>query len=71
MFSCCRLSIYLSICLSVLATLYTVRIQTRRSLDRRNYTHTGEFIGSPTHATIAFCFVYVEYQQSFLIQNVV
>ena len=54
----------------VLAMLYAVRIQTRRSFDH-NYTQTGELIGSPIQATIAFCFVYVKYQLSFHIQNVV
>ena len=42
-----------------LSTLYTVRIQTRRSLDRHNYSHTGELIDSPNHTTIdiLFCFM--------------
>jgi hypothetical protein len=50
-----------------LTTLYAVRIQTRRSLDRHNYTHTGELLGSPIHATIAFSFE--KYQLSSLSQT--
>ena len=36
-----------------LATLYAVRIQTRRSLDRHYYTHIGELHGSTIHAISA------------------
>ena len=54
-----------------LTTLYSGRIQTRRNLDRHNYTHTGEFLDSPIHETIAFSSVLCKIPTVVVIQNVV